>query len=439
MSLQSPRLFYLDEVPKRAFVMGLSWQPLAGVSASDRKKEIQMLAKELSFTLHVVRHSETPCVGFARADDTIKAGCITAAGIISKTIATENNDRDYNFIFVAPLPDGQWACIIQREGMILPDGDLIFDSEDAARAHVLQNLSIGDWRNLYLPEIWGIPNSTERSLASMLPRRKNGTARIHRWWGLVPTASSARLFALHGKKLALVAILLLIAGGLWVAYQSYKNALHLEKIAQEAARLAQMQKENAPPPPPPPWKSQPMALDMMSNCMSVLEKQKLFPGNWELKEVTCNGQAVKISWVPKAWGWVAHLNQIEPRADIALDGNSATLIIAIAPMAPGQEDTLLTERERVFDMRATAQRLGLKLAITHSTPPTAPVLPGQTPAAPVEKPRWKAFQWKLEELSLPVAAISELEDIGMRIQQINAVWQAGKFIWTIEGVQYVQS
>jgi len=182
-----------------------------------------------------------------------------------------------------------------------------------------------------------------------------------------------------------------------------------------------------------------MALDMMSNCMSVLEKQKLFPGNWELKEVTCNGQAVKISWVPKAWGWVVHLNQIEPRADIALDGNSATLIIAIAPMAPGQEDTLLTERERVFDMRATAQRLGLKLAITHSTPPPAPVLPGQTPATPVEKPRWKAFQWKLEELSLPLAAISELEDIGMRIQQINAVWQAGKFIWTIEGVQYVQS
>jgi hypothetical protein len=439
MPLQTPRIFHFEEAAKRPFVMGLSWQPLAGVSASDRKKEIRMLAKELSFDLHVTRHSETPCVGFTRSDANIKAGCITAAGIISKTVATENNQRDYNFIFVAPLPDGQWACVLQREGMILPDGDLVFDSEDAARAHVLQNLSIGDWRNLYLPEIWGIPNSTERSFASMLPRRKNGTTRIHSWWGLVPTDSRARLFALHGKKIALLGAVLLLAGGLFLSYKFYRDALQLEKIAQEAARLTQLQKDNAPPPPPPPWKSQPLALDMMVGCLSVVEKQKLFPGNWDLKELVCGGQTLKIFWVPKAWGWIDHLSQIEPRADIAPDGNSAMVAVAMDPMEPGLEESLLTERERVFEMRSIAQRLGLKLTIASATPAPAPALPGQTPATPAAKPEWKSFQWKLEEIALPLTAIRELENTGMRIQQIKAVWQTGKFIWTIEGVQYVRS
>lgn len=424
----APHLFTVDGA---AFVLGLFWQPLGSATDAERAKETRSLAEELSFDLHVIRSSSMHCVGFAKSGQTVKIGVMSAAAIISKTLEVDRQARD--FIFVSSLPDGRWAYVAQRDGVILPDGDQALTSEDAARACLLEHLSLGDWPLIVAPSIWGIGGSVEMTFQDMLPRKGNGKIRLHKWWRLVPVDRRRAALTQNAGKIVVAAVIAVAAIGGSVFYKKWAA----EKAAREAAEIAARQRDESGNvlPPEHPWKSQPLARDMLEACLAALSRQRLFPGNWDINEVACSDGKLVVSWKPKPGGWIKHLKEVEPDAVIATDGSSASVSADLPALPVGQDEPAPAENDRLIAMYSTAQSYGVQFTVTPSAAP-APALPGQGNAAP--PPDWKEIAWKADGVGFPEAVLYALDGKGFRMKAMRAAWQGGKFVWTMEGTQYVQ-
>lgn len=423
-----PHVFTVDGA---SFALGLFWQPLSGVTPSERSKEVRALAVELSFNLSVIRSTSMHCVGFGAAGHVLRPGVFSAAACVSKTLDVEERVRD--FIFVSSLPDGRWMYVAQRDGAILPDGDIAFASEDAARAHLLEHMSLGDWPKIIAPSIWGVHGSIERSFEDFLPRRKNGKIKVHKWWRLVPVDRRRAAISFHSGKFVIAAAIVAVVAGGAIFYKKWKA----EKEAAAAAAAAAMVRDKAgvPLPPEHPWKSQPQARDLLTACMSALSSQNLFPGNWDVSGIECVDGGLVVSWVPRVGGWIRHLKEIEPAAMVAIDGSAASVRAGLPPLPVGRDEPAPAENDRLVAMYSAAQAYGVPFVAAAATHADAPVLPGQE-AAPA--PQWKEIGWRAEGVSFPETVLAALDGPGFRMKAMRAKWQDGKFVWSMEGIQYVQ-
>jgi len=413
------------------FVSGLFWQPLSESNSGDKQKEIKSLAKELTFDLYVVRNTPFDCVGFANPKGEVKHGQVSAAAVVSKALELEL--KADNFIFVTHLPDGRWLYVAQRDGQILPDGDLIFNSEDGAKTRLLEDFSAGDWALVIAPEIWSVRKSSERSFESLLPRDKKGRIEIHKWWRLTNVDSSKEL-ARHKGKLILVVVLLAMAGAGFKFYQDYKTKKEMEAAAIAAQQMIDAQGNAIPIEHP--WKTIPVANDVLEACMNAVSSVTLFPGNWDLVAANCSNGLLTVTWKPQEKGWIEHLKTIHPNAVISTDGSVASINVPLGDLKTGVDEVVSEENQRLIEMYSAAQRFGFKFTISQGQAP-APALPGQEGVVP-PPPDWKEINWKADGITLPESVLAGLGGNGFRMKVMNATWQNGQFIWTMEGTQYVK-
>jgi hypothetical protein len=426
---------YIFTVEGETFILGLFWQPLSGTTQSERSKEIVALAQELSFDMAVTRNASMYSVGFAKSSQALKIGVFSAAAIVSKSLDVELKARD--FIFVSPLPDGQYVYVAQRDGVILADGDRVFVSEDAARACLLEHMSLGDWPLVIAPAIWGIGGSIERDFASLLPRAKNGKIKVHKWWKLMPVDRRRAVFVFNARTIAAVSIIaaVLIGGGIF--YKKWKADRDARLAAEAAAAAARMVATgSAEVRPEDPWKSQPLARDMVRACLSTLVRQMVFPGNWEISDINCSGGNLVISWKPRSGGWIKHLKEIEPAVVVAMDGSSATLSVPLPPLETGYDEEAPQRNDRVVAMYSAAQAYGVTLKLSDAAPPPAPVLPGQKQEQ--KKIYWNEMKWVADGVLFPDVVLAALDGSGFRINAMRGKFVNGSFVWSMEGIQYVQ-
>lgn len=414
------------------FVAGLFWQPLSEAANGEKQKEIKNLAKELTLELYVLRHSTIDCVGFTNPSETVKHGFSSAAAVVSKTLEIELGAKD--FIVVTQLESGHWFYVAQRDGLILPDGDKVFASEDEARSRLLEDLSLGDWSLTIAPAIWGVSKSTERDFISMIPRNNKGKVTSHKWWKLKNVDSNKEIARHKGK----ILLALIVFAGLGFGVHTYKTFVQNKEMQEaEAAAKAMMAQQNQLSIVVHPWKNLPVASVMLDSCNKSLEGVRLFPGNWELTSVNCSNGNLTVAWKPKgSTGWISHLKEIHPNAMISLDGSIASIVKSLGEMQVGSDEPIQVENERLVEMYSAAQRYGFKFSVTPVVA-SAPPLPGQE-NAPVPQKDWNEINWKAEGIELPSIVLAGLSGNGFRMTGMSATFQNGKFIWAMEGNQYVK-
>jgi hypothetical protein len=405
------------------FVAGLFWQPLPG-QLRDRKKETERLAKELSFDLAVWRTTGSLQVGFAQASKLIKVGQLSAAAVVSKTLDIEHGAR--NFLCATEVPGGKWLYVAQRDGIILPDGDLVA-SEDEIRSRMLSDLSLSEWSTIYAPDHWGVPAAEERTFEQFIPK-KGGVNSFKGWWGLRPVKRNA------AKTFLPLALLVVVAVAGAVGYRMWQE----KKAAQEMALLVSEQAGtgNQPVKVEHPWKTKPRASKFLDECLTAFGKVKtLWPGNWALRDATCSGGVFTVVWLRQENGWIEHLRAVEPKAVLSTDGGMASLVIPLA--LDGIEDEALpNESERTLAFHGTGQQYGFKVALSAPTQP--PTLPGDK-QAPQPVKDWKELAWKIDGIALPPSVVVKtLDAAGFRVTRIKASFKGGVMNWDLEGIQYVQ-
>lgn len=415
------------------FATGLMWQPLAGSNDSERQSEIKSLARELGLELSVV-HANKQCVGFAKSGE-VKGGVPSLAAALASQIEARNGVRD--FIYVGELPDGQWYYLAQKDGVILADGDTVFDQEDHARAKYFEDSSIGDWQEVILPGHWGVSGSQEcGSVAEALPMTAKGKARVDKVWMLrTVTFNVAQVLRENSKAIVLLVAVLVAATAGQYYYKDWKR----KQVMAEAARMAQLAADQRAVelPRPRPWSQFPLASDLLAACMKASGTVNLFPGNWDLTAINCANGMLTVSWRPRAMGWIDHLRAVEPAVVISIDGTLASRSTPLDPLPTGLEEDLHNENERVMAMYAAAQRYGVKFSTAPAVSTTPVALPGQQ--AQVQAPiLWSELSWKAEGVSMPKVVLAALEDNGFRMRSMQGTWSNGQIIWTMEGSQYVR-
>lgn len=216
----------------KLFVSGLHWQALSG-GPSEVKAEVEKLAALEGFDLAVWRVSSVQQVGFADTKKGFKAGMMSAAAVVSKTIDEEEDVRD--FLCGIPLPDGRYLYVAQSEGVILPDGDSIGTAEEV-RGRMLADMSVGkDWAKIYAPLAWGMQGAAERSFEDFLPQKNGKIDYRHKWWVLKPIKTSIRSVA---KIVLPIAALSILIGAGMVSYKRWQIAKANAEAAAAAAAMA---------------------------------------------------------------------------------------------------------------------------------------------------------------------------------------------------------
>ena len=420
---------YVFDIGQNRFVSGLFWQPLNSKTFGECDREIKSLAHELSFDLFVQRTTSTHFVGFAAASDQIKAGFLSAAAVVSKTLELEEDLRD--FLFVSRLPSGAWMYVAQRDGVILPDGDCFFSTEKEAKARLFEDQSLASWNRIYAPAQWGIIGSFDRSFEELLPKNQSGKLAYHKWWRLQPVHPYMSIVRYWKPALAIILIGGALVGG-WVYYKHIEQ-LRLIREAQELLEK-QLQGQAAKPPPEKPWKKTPAPFPIMQACVSKMAEVNLYPGNWRASSLVCDNKKLRITWQAIDYGWIAHLRAVEPKAIVSRDGKSATLDYDLTYDQQLAEEPLPPGDARLMDLMTTAQTYGFNLTL-RPVPPPKPV-PGQNPKK-IPPPQWQEFSWGIDKISLPLVAAGVLQGPGLRMTKASAKWEDGQWSWHLEGSQYV--
>lgn len=421
---------YVFEADGKEFVSGLFWQPTSATNKSDQSKEIKQLAKELKFNLHVVRTGSTATVGFCNSEESIKVGSLSAAAVVSKSLEVQFETRD--FLFVSRLPDNSgWLYVAQKDGVLLPDGDQVFKSDDEARAKVLEDRQLGNWERIFVPEIWGLQGSKELSFSDLLPRKGNGKLKVHKWWRVMPVEAHKAL-SIHTKKLIALGALVAISFYGYSQFKQYK----MQKAIEEAQRMAQMQQnEQGVLVPVHPWKSLPLPADLLTECLAAMATINLYPGNWDISAINCTSSTLTVTWKPRPYGWIQHLQSVVPGVVIALDGSVASKTVPLNQLPTGLDEAVMPQNLRLIDMHSAAQRYGVKFTAT-PPPPAPPSLPGQE--AKVAAKDWQEIGWSADNVAMPSIVLTALQGNGFRMNSMSGHITNGQIIWKMEGTQYVQ-
>lgn len=421
---------YVFEADGKEFVSGLFWQPTSASNRAEQAKEIKQLAKELNFNLHVVRNGSTVTVGFCNSEDAIKAGTFSAAAVVSKSIEVNHDNRD--FLFVSRLPDNSgWLYVAQKDGVLLPDGDQVYQSDDEARAKVLEDMQLGVWEKIFVPEVWGLQGSQELSFSDLLPRNGKGKLIVHKWWRVMPVEAHKAL-SIHAKKFVVIGLL---AGLSVYGYTQYKQ-YRLQKAIEEAQRLAQMeQNSQGVMIPVHPWKSMPLAADMLTECMAAMSSINLYPGNWDIFAINCDNGSLTTTWKPRQYGFIQHLQAVVPGVVIALDGSVASKTVQLNPLPTGFDESVVSQNVRLIEMHSAAQRYGVKFTAI-PPPPAPPSLPGQE--GKIAAKDWQEIGWSADNVTMPTIVLAALQGNGFRMNRMYGHIVNGQIIWKMEGIQYVQ-
>lgn len=429
-----------------SFVAGLFWQPLASINSSERSVEIRSLAAELGLSFYV-EHPERTCVGFSRGS---KGGAplkSLACAVIS-ALAKEFQSKD--FIYTAALPDGRWYYLAQKDGIVLSDGESIFESEDHARGKFFEDQSIGEWGALFTPVQWGISEAKE-SLPVLdllqLAGGSNGKIKVLGAWSLAPV-NPTLLFRLSRvpRPVFVLAFLALLAGAGYLYYVEQQRQIAQELEAQRIAAAAAAAAAEAAAEAPvalPPWVMAPEPHALLSACKTALDSVRLFPGNWTPTSITCNHHALSITWsAQERTGWISHLREMAPSASLNEDGSQASLFLPFAIAATPRERSDLPAKDlRSMEMRSALQRLQVEHEIRAAQAPhellqIAPVSGGAPPPPP---PAWGEVAWEVSATPSPGMVLEALQASGLVVNQFQLSLKDGRLLWSIQGVQYVRN
>lgn len=414
--------FYLGgkEDKNKRLVAGLFWHPVAASTDKARKAEAQEVADQMKLDAVVWRHGATYQAGLAGKD---ALGACAAAALVSKTIEVEGGGGD--FICAAQVPDGRWLYVAQKDGVLLPDGDML-GSEDEVRSRMLADFSAGHFALVYAPDHWGVPAKAERDFLSFIPQKK-GAQHWHKWWRMQPV----RVGLAHYAKtiVAMLVVAGVLAGGVvgWKVWNRYQEQKRIEaaRIAAEAAAASAAAVVVKP------WAQQPLATSFARACAADFGPLRASVAGWELATVACSvGDGVSVVWkAPAVGGSHSAFVAAIPQAVVSPDGSFATLTRTVAFTAPESAEDLQPAQPVIAWLMDRASHLSAQFKVqADGAPATAPAPGAPEGGAGV----WKTYAWSMATGLSPQTVIPQINTAGLRVTKI----MFSNDQWSIEGVLY---
>lgn len=411
----------------KRFTGGLFWQPLAR-DGQNTKIDIDHIASEQSFDLMVLRTTGLAQVGFGTTLNGMSAGLYSAAAVVSKGMEVLGLSR--TALCAIQIDDTRWLYFAQRDAVILPHGDVLGD-EATVKTLLFEQMSISDWETIIAPTHWHINEATQYVFEDFLPKKGKGGFDYKSWWKLKPVH---RKFVDLKRVLQIALVVGVIAAGIflygkWQQHIAQKKMTELQVAKEMLAPKAELKAK-----PERPWKKMPKALVFANACLNAIKTvPSLYPANWQLRDTVCGDGLLTVVWIKPEAGNLAALLEIIPNAEIAGDGKSATLTLALT-LPVGDDETLDSQKVRIQALHNAAQRINLPITIGEIT--KIPTMPGEVSA--VTAVDWLERSWAIPHITIdPLSVIAALDGKGFRVTKITTTFDAGSIKQAMEGIQYV--
>ncbi len=208
----------------KSYAVGLHWEEVADKTEAPKEARAMAARPNIEADLFALR-SQGDQFGLGWRRNGHAKGMPSLAG----HMADARVGSQGNWLGVFEV-EGGYYIIAVRDDVILGSTDKVHSDELAARNQFDDLFSGTDWAEAFAPESMGFEGTVAATAASMVSSGKPPRLQdVDKVSGLVKWGG------------ALVAILVLVFGGLW--YQNYAEQLRLD---EEAERLAQIARDNVP-------------------------------------------------------------------------------------------------------------------------------------------------------------------------------------------------
>lgn len=333
------------------YATSLFWQPLQNTSDPFQEVEEASAGVLEGADLFCIKGGKAPQFGICVSHEGYKNG--ETVGAVA--LATALSDIG-SYVAVFKTNEGWWYVCV-RNDIILSDGDMLFLSEEEAKAQFMSMLAVPDWNKKIAPAEWEIEETEEMDIGDLLLRGARSKLQ--------------KIKALRGTKLFMVIAISAVVG-LWLL-SSLIDTIFLTptvrpvvvpvkpKVVQKAEPVVEIK----------PWEKVPNAKTVMENCYTgIVNLNNLLPPGWTVSDIICtNGSAAtnwtrnvgRISWAKKALD-DSGLNF--SGYSFAADGNSLSATLSL----PKAEEQLNPPQKTLIDLQNelndTFQSIGVKISFS---------------------------------------------------------------------------
>lgn len=324
---------------RRTYAVGLIWQPSpSGRVAQAAREAAQQPGQQADF--YCVRAANKnvaiPQYGLGQAALGHKSGMPTLAASIA-------NAQPGSWAGAFRLREGTWVVVV-RDDLVAPDGDILFDNDEAARDRLLQEINLGGVQRIYSPDGWAVPGSDPTPLPLLLQDREECR--------LQPVRLPIKLLIYGAGAVAVVMLIIFLA----LQWQAEQERLEMERIQQEMQAKQKAKEQQGPiakalqkwewPPAEEcyerKWEKKPQPFDVMMICKNALTKSNAMQLGWKRALVVCNNEAV----LNVIWNKDNKRGAIVPdKARIRDDINVAEQTIRGQPVTARGPETLISDTQ----------------------------------------------------------------------------------------------
>jgi hypothetical protein len=275
------------KVARRSYAVGLFWQPSPSgrIAQAAREAALQPGQKADYYCVRAASKSvAVPQYGLGQSALGHKVGMPTLAASIA-------NVQPGSWAGAFRMREGTWVIVV-RDDLVAPDGDILFESDDAARERLLQEISLGGVQRIYAPDAWSIPGSDPTPIPLLL--------QDHADCRLQPVQLPIKLLILGGGAIAVVLIAVVVG----LQMQAEQERQERERIAAEqrkkAGALASLMEEWKWPPAEEcyakVWEEKPTPSQVLDTCREAFKQVHGAQYGWKRGATICQNGSLGVTW-----------------------------------------------------------------------------------------------------------------------------------------------
>ena len=325
-----------------------------------------------------------------------------------------------------------------HNGVVLPEGDILYDDEAECRAHFEREYRDSPSECVaYCPEEWELDNTTALDIDSAIGKPIS-----------VRLRSTENIFA--RMRAAILLFIIVVAAVAGSAYWFLQQQVEQDSVNRQNARINEQAKANEEP-----WRSMPMPSNVLASCHAGFNRLPIVVPGWSLEGGSCTGQGpsrtIQAEWTLET-GYLQALRVASEATGFDMtvtnSGEGAQLLTMVNLLEAARRTEQGVDRgydelwggqrvqEFLWELR---NRLAVDSIVIEGTPPRG-VRRHVTGVDGQELPAYQPAPSMPFEISsnVPIRAWSGIFDNIPGTVIENITWDASNGMWKVSGTIYVK-
>jgi len=414
----------------KRFVAGLYWQSLQRPRAY--LQEAREIGRRERMDVVAIRRGRVLQAGFATRAVVGNGSAYSFAAALAGALGDD-------WIAVFELDAATYAIAAAKNGAIIPGCDAVGTRSEIEES-LRSNYNLHQFGRVICPGDFDF-GGEELQLSEILQASK-----LRKEYRLSALSAGIRKDLVLGAFVLLVVVAGVVGFGLYKQHQKKQARLAAAvAAAAEQQRLAELEKATgtkvAPIALTHPWATQPLATEFRDACLVAIHALPLSLGGWMVESASCTGTAVQATYKREP---VATVNGFRTKAqelgyqvaNIDDSGEQASVVLPIAAVKPGGDDTLMDMALVVDAVRSVLQsrQASYTLNSKQMAPTPAPTLPGQEAPPPPPAPDWKTSTLTVSGKQSPADLLAGIERLpALRLLTIAVKRSDSELEWSLTG------